>query len=228
MSNIKAIAFDLDDTLLDTTRLIVPQAATAACLQLIKAGLTLDLDKCMKLRQELAKSMSHKEIFPYIALHYGVNSTQAIQSAIKCFYKPEVPKNLAPFQDALANILELKSHYSIYLVTSGDFETQTKKIHSMKIEHLFQDIYIVDSLKNEKKTNAFLKIITKQKIMPAELLSFGNRLSSEIRDAKKIGAMTCYFAYGEHFGEIPKISEDYPDFTIYNHKDFISVCKLSI
>lgn len=228
MNKIKAIAFDLDDTLLDTTRLIVPKAATNACLKLINAGLTLNLDKCMKLREELAKSMSHKEIFPHIANLYGVDSKQAIQGAIDSFYKPEIPDNLYPFPEALQNIHNLKSEFAIYLVTSGDFLTQTKKIESMKIQHLFQKIYIVDSLKNEKKSSAFLDIIKNQNINPEQLLSFGNRLSSEIRDAKKIGAVTCYFAYGEHFGEKPQLQEDYPDYTIDDHKDFISVCKLTI
>lgn len=228
MSKIKAIAFDLDDTLLDTTNLIVPKAATNACLQLINAGLTLSLDKCMKLREELAKSMSHKEIFPHIAHQFGIESEIAIQSAIDCFYKPEIPENLIPFPDALRNILRLKSKYAIYLVTSGDFSTQTKKINSMKITDIFKKVFIVDSLRNQKKSNAFIEIIENERITPIELLSFGNRLSSEIRDAKKIGATTCYFAYGEHFGETPQMPEDHPDYTIFEHKDFISTCKLEI
>lgn len=228
MNKIKAIAFDLDDTLLDTTNIIVPKAATNACLSLINGGLTLELDKCMKLREELAKSMSHKEIFPHIARQYGVTSTEVIGKAIEHFYQPEVPDNLPVFSAAIKNLNLLKNAYSLYLVTSGDFETQSKKINSMKISHYFKKIFIVNSLKNEKKSNAFSEIIKTEQIHPQQLLSFGNRLSSEIRDAKKLGATTCYFAYGEHFGEKPQVPEDYPDFTIDKHEDFIQICKLDI
>ncbi|MCX7978019.1 MAG: HAD hydrolase-like protein, partial [Bdellovibrionaceae bacterium] len=62
---------------------------------------------------------------------------------------------------------------------------------------------------------------------PAQkLLAVGNRLSQEIRLAKRLGAQTCYMKYGEHVGEIPRLPEDHPDYTITHLNQLIPVCGL--
>ncbi len=120
----------------------------------------------------------------------------------------------------------LKDKYSLYLVTSGDLETQKNKVKALGIEPYFKKIIICNSLKEETKRSAFQTIIKENKIKPWQMLSIGNRLSSETREAKKCGALTCHFAFGEHSGEIPIEPEDRPDFTITQHSDLISTCRL--
>ena len=64
---IRSIAFDLDDTLLDTTGLLVPQASQDAFQILIDAGLRLDLKTCEDYRLSLIKTISHKDVFKKLA-----------------------------------------------------------------------------------------------------------------------------------------------------------------
>ena len=84
----------------------------------------------------------------------------------------------------------------------------------------------MDGMKKERKRQAFSEIIEALKINPSELLSIGNRLSQEIRDAKELGATTCYFKFGEHIGESPKSHLENPDFTIEKHSELIATCHL--
>ncbi len=227
MSLVKVIAFDLDDTLLDTSGLLVPRAAERACQAMLNAGLQCTLEQCLTDREILAKELSHREIFAQIASKYGAtNSSSAIEGALKEFYNPQIPDQLPLLPGALKNLEILKDRYSLYLVTMGSLPAQQKKIQSLGIASFFKEIFILDSFKGERKETAFRKIIAQENILPWQLLSVGNRLSSEIRDGKICGGQTCYFAYGEHVGEHPAVPEDQPDVTIFSHKELLSACAL--
>lgn len=224
---IRTIAFDLDDTLLDTSSILIPSAAKRACERMIEAGLQCPLNDCLQMRQELSVANSHKEIFSRIIERYGAERPQvALAEAIDAFYNPFVPAHLPLLSGALENLEKLKHKYNLYLVTMGSQEGQNKKIQSLDIEKHFKKIFIVDSLSGNRKESAFREILREEGHEPASLLSVGNRISSEIRDGKKVGAQTCYFAYGEHAGEKPQVPEDYPDFTIHHHRELISRCGL--
>ncbi len=227
MKKYKAIAFDLDDTLLDTTNLLVPMASRNACLAMIAEGLQCDVEICHQMRQDLSNQMSHPEIFEKIVKTFGCkNEKTAIAKAIQTFYSPEIPLRLPLMSGAEQNLQSLQGHYKLFLVTMGNFKTQQKKIQSLGISKYFKEAFIVDGLKGERKEMAFKKILQQENIRPDELLSIGNRLSSEIRDGKKCGAETCHFSYGEHEGETPQTSFDHPDFTITEHKELIKTCAL--
>lgn len=227
MSTLKSIAFDLDDTLLDTSSLLVPLASQRACEAMINAGVCISLEECMRLRHEWAPNLSHTEIFTKIVNQYGTNTPgKAVHDALEQFYNPEVPAVLPLMAGATENLIHLKEQYNLYLVTMGSHDAQVQKIKALGIEKFFKKIYILNGFIGEKKEFAFRDILSTEGHSPAELLSIGNRLSSEIRDAKKLGATTCYFAHGEHVGEEEVYPEDHPDHTIQYHKDLISACGL--
>lgn len=227
MKKYHSIAFDLDDTLLDTSGLLVPAAAKTACEAMIAAGLQCDLQTCLSEREVLAAQLSHTDIFHQIATKHGCTQPgKAVHDALEAFYNPVVPPTLPLLPEALNNLESLKENYSLYLVTMGSYKTQAQKVRSLGIEKYFEKVFILNGFIGERKQTAFQKILTSKNIKPTELLSVGNRLSSEIRDAKILGSETCYFAYGEHVGEKPQVAEDHPDYTIYHHEELIRVCGL--
>ncbi|MFS4459412.1 HAD hydrolase-like protein [Bdellovibrio sp. HCB2-146] len=227
MSGFRTLAFDLDDTLLDTSSLLVPLAARRSCEAMLAAGLRCSLEECMKMREELAPSFSHTEIFTKIVDRYGTNTKgRAIHDALDRFYNPEVPPTLPLLEGALENLETLSKMYTMYLVTAGSQEAQVKKVQALGIQKYFKGVYILNGFIGEKKETAFREILKIENHNPEALLSIGNRLSSEIRDGKRCGARTCYFAFGEHVGEKEEYPEDHPDFTITQHKDLIAACGL--
>ncbi|RYZ85808.1 MAG: HAD family hydrolase [Proteobacteria bacterium] len=220
MNRIKCIAFDLDDTLLDTSQLLVPAAARRACQEMLAAGVEATIEECLTWRAQMAAEHSHTEIFRlFIEQHACPNPELALQNALKAFYNPAVPSRLPLMEGAEQNLRELSKTFSLYLVTSGDPNAQMEKINALGISDYFKKIYIVDTFKDETKQQAFVDILSRENISPNELLSIGNRLSQEIRHAKMCGSQTCYFCYGEHVGERPVVREDYPDFTVYKHSE---------
>lgn len=224
---IHSIAFDLDDTLLDTTGLLVPQASQDAFQILIDAGLRLDLKTCEEYRLSLIKTISHKDVFKKLAHEHGTAATQAaVELANKAFYHPRLPQKLDLLPGALENLNNLRDKYNLYLVTAGFQDAQAAKIQSLGIGHYFKKVFVVNSLNSEKKFTAFKMILDSENIQPNELLCIGNSLSSEIKDARQIGAWACYFEFGEDRGAVPKEPQFQPHFHIKTHHELIAACQL--
>ena len=109
MAKYKSIVFDLDDTLLDTSGLLVPMAALRACQAMINAGLRCTLEEAMIMRHQLASELSHTEIFTQIVHRYGTNQGgKAVHDALEEFYNPEIPAVLPLMAGATENLLQLK------------------------------------------------------------------------------------------------------------------------
>ncbi|MBC7466534.1 MAG: HAD hydrolase-like protein [Bdellovibrio sp.] len=224
---IKAIAFDLDDTLLDTTGILVPKASAHAFQILINNGLRLTLAECQERRLQMIQTMSHKEVFRILADEFGNQQTvAAVPAAIAAFYEPQLPDTLPLLPGAIENIKELKDKYKLYIVTAGTESAQRSKAKSLGIEPYFEHIYVVNSLDKKRKEDAFLDIIKKNNLKNHELLCVGNSLSSEIFDAVKIGAIACYFEFGEERSVFPTDPKDQPHFRVRHHGELIAACKL--
>lgn len=227
MTSIKCIAFDLDDTLLDTSQLLVPLAARQACVAMMDNGVAGDIDTCLAWRASRAAEFTHQQIFQGFIDKYGSTTPNvALEAAMRAFYNPDVPPHLPLMEGAEENLRALSAKYTLFLVTSGEPAAQQKKIDALGVASYFRKIYLVNNFKKEEKKSAFLDILQTENIQPEELLSIGNRLSQEIRHAKLCGAKTCYFCHGEHVGEQPTQREDYPDYTIFKHSEFIRACGL--
>lgn len=168
---LKAIVFDLDDTLLDTTRFLIPIARTPA------------------------------------------------------FYE-RIRKPLPLMDGAKENLDYLVRKYPLYLLTMGNVESQKAKVKSLAIEDYFQDFFFADPTLTETKEQYFKKLVKILKLQPDEFMSIGNRRSTDIREAKLAGGITCLFKYGEHFNEEVLMPEDLPNFEITHHKQLIEICKL--
>lgn len=224
---IRSIAFDLDDTLLDTTGLLVPKASQEAFQILIDAGLTLDLKACEQQRLNLIKTISHKDVFKKLAHEHGTAATQAaVELANKAFYHPQLPDKLDLLPGALDNLNILGKKYNLHLVTAGFQDAQAAKVQSLGIAHYFKKIIVVNSLNSEKKFTAFKMILDHDNIKANELLCIGNSLSSEIKDARQIGAWACYFEFGEERTAFPTDPELQPQFRVKTHKEIIPACQL--
>lgn len=224
---IKVIAFDLDDTLLDTSGLLAPAATREAFDTMIKAGLKLNLEECEKLRVEWIKEISHRDVFEKLALHHGTADTRlAAEMATQLFYEPRLPQKLPLLEGARENLDYLKKKYSLYLVTAGTEDAQLRKVKALGVENDFKEIFVVNSLKKNRKKAAFLEIIEKNQIQPQELLCIGNSLTSEIRDAIEIQALSCYFEFGEDRGTLTNDPLLKPTYHIRQHSELITTCRL--
>lgn len=168
---IKVIAFDLDDTLLDTTSLLLPIAGLPSFFERIAQPL--------------------------------------------------------PWMTGAEDLVRrLKKKYRLALVTQGDPKVQQQKVKSIGLQDHFEKIYYVNSAAGEIKKNSFQSILTDFRVSPDELLSIGNRRSTDIKWAKILGAHTCLFNYGEHRHEEASSEDEIPEFEIDRLEDLEHKCRL--
>ncbi len=225
--SIKTIAFDLDDTLIDTTGILIPEASLSVFNHMKMYGLSISYSDYEHLRLKKIKEISHKDYFHYLAKNFGTDQTlNCVDKAVQLFYHPTLPKNLILLPQAHEVLKYCSEKYSLYAVTAGFFEAQIAKIKHLNIESFFKKIYVVNSLNDEKKFHAFQKIIEFENIKSQELLCVGNSLSSEIQDGKLIQAKTCYFEFGEDRGKSMHDPAYKPDYHIKNLSEFIKTCQL--
>ena len=171
MSTVKHLIFDLDDTLLDTTGLLIP-----------------------------------------------------IKDTPEFFKKIESELPLMP--GALQNLMQLKSKYHLHLLTQGRPHLQAIKLKSLAIEPFFETVTIIDPAQQQSKADYFKKFKESCGCQPDQVISIGNRKSTDLGPAKEVGFKTCWFAYGEHVSEPEMNFSEKPDFIIYNHFEMIKVCQL--
>ena len=95
------LIFDLDDTLIDTTCLIVPQAAKKSCEALVGGGVQASLEQLLIRRKVLAVGLSHSKIFPNLPANLGSNQIQQSINKKKLSRKRSIsftiPKSPRPF-----------------------------------------------------------------------------------------------------------------------------------
>jgi FMN phosphatase YigB (HAD superfamily) len=197
------IIFDLDDTLFDTNGLLVAPAFKEAAEAMIISGLTAGISDCITFRKEWSAHGQRSNVFEEMVKAFGVRDSRSpkevSQAGFDAFHNREIKESITLFPDAL-NVLEyLKGKHELYLVTLGGVTTQKKKVKLLHLEGFFKKIFYVDVEKERTKLKAFGEILASNPLLSAEKhLSVGNRIDSEIRDAKQLGFQTILVVRGEY------------------------------
>lgn len=238
------LIFDLDDTLLDTYNLLIPQAVNKAAQKFkqITELQDLPLTDFSTAWNVLHISYSGRDLFEKIVIQLleknknlstSAKSTESSLTAqnitdlvYESFLKPDLPEKLQLPKETHDLLHRLQQRYKLILVTQGILVSQQAKIIKLDITHYFKNIYIVNSTLGESKTEAFKKVLTLENQAPEKFLSIGNRLSHEIAMAKKLEMKTCHIDIGEHKDEKPTNIYEIADWTIYSLLELEGTCQL--
>lgn len=224
------LVFDLDDTLLDTYGLLVPRASRDACQAMISAGLDTDLETCLRVREELGRTGGRGDTYGEIVARFGVrgeaNAADVAARGSDAFYNRRVTGDLSLFPGAREMLRDLKSRYGLHLVTASQEKTQHSKIEALKLGELFDSIHVIDYRTGRRKGDAFAAIQHFSKAPAEKHLSIGNRLESDIADAKRLGWTTCWVRYGEHADDRPQNEFERADYEIDRIEELVAACRL--
>ncbi len=227
---IKAIFFDLDDTLFDTYGQLVETAIRESCEVMVQAGLNAEVESCIKKRRAFYIEMPRKNLYQELVSHFGVTSDSAPEKVAvageNAFYEREIESTISLFSGAKNLLQSLETKYQLYLVTAGDVNTQKQKVKHLGIAPFFRHIYYVDVRKGETKKQAFRQAASENFYKFEDCLSVGNRIDHEIAEAKELGMHTCYIKHGQYVYLSPRRPEEIPDFTIDKIRDLITTCQL--
>ena len=218
---IKAVIFDLDNTLIDFMRM-KKISCDAAISAMIDAGLNVDKEKAMR------------ELF-YLYDKYGLEEKTIFQKLLKKLTKRinyEVLASgivayrrvrtgfLEPYPHVAEVLFELKRRgIKLAIVSDAPRLKAWIRLVTMKLNHIFDVVVTFDDTKEMKPgTKPFLFAFEKLKLKPYECLMVGDRPERDIKGAKKLGMMTCFARYGN-----PKAKPLGADYEINDIKELLEI-----
>ncbi len=193
---IKAIIFDLDDTLYDCSGTLVLKSRKLAA-KIISKAVKCSETEALKLQLELEDRLGPKaDIFHKIANQYNLpeDFCEEISNTINTL---EVEGAIL-FPGTMASIDELKrTGYKLFLVTFGNREIQEKKIKVLDLESAFDEIIITENPLGKEK--CFKEILAKYGLEPEQVLCVGDKIKDEIEVGKRLGMSTALMKHGRHY-----------------------------
>lgn len=230
-SQIEHVVFDLDDTLLDTSQQLIPRATREACEAMIDAGLRTTVEQALKACRDREVHTSRQDLFMSLVKKFGVDEgvdgLRVASVGHHAFYNRKVDEDISVFPGVNELLKELRAQgYRVHLVTQGHRATQEEKIQKLGIGSAFESISHVDPSRGERKGEAFRKLMTATGAPPSHYLSIGNRVDTDISEAKDLGWKTCWMKYGEYRFLTPSRTNEKPDFTIASLAELIDTCQL--
>ena len=211
---IKAIIFDLDDTVYDCTGLLVGAARRRAAKAMVEAGLPMSAGEAYKLQNTIVGKYGPSSlVFDEIAKMYGMNHS-LVECALKAYNSDEV-SDIEPFPDVIPTLRQLRlEKYKLFLVTMGVHGRQEKKLEQLGISPYFDAIVVNDQEVGLLLEDCFRGLLQRYNLLPGEVAVVGDRVGAELRVAKTMGMSAIQMLHGRFKVETPNNDSEKPDYKI--------------
>lgn len=199
LRNIKVIIFDLDDTLYDCSGTLVLRGRKKVSKTLSKL-INCSEDDAYKLQVKVDEELGAKaNIYENIVSQYNLPPYQA-QELLEEFIHIDIA-DITLFPCVIDTLMYLKKQgYRLILVTSGENQTQRKKIEALGLNgNYFEEILIAERNKGNTKKICFQYIIQKYNAKPGEIVCIGDKIEDELTAAQSLGIITIMFEHGRHY-----------------------------
>ncbi len=222
----KAIIFDLDDTLYDCTGSLLEASRKRAAKVMVKAGLPCTEEEAYLMQKELSEKYGpYYLVFNEMAKKFGC-SDNFVDSALKAYNSNEV-SDIKLFPDVIPTLKKLAlEKYKLFLLTIGIHERQQKKIELLKLEPYFDKIIINDQEVGLLMEDCFEEIVKKYALNPRNVVAVGDRVRAELRIAKSMGMVTVQMLHGRFKVESASDDSNKPDYKIKRIFQLSTVLKL--
>src|SRR3989344_2091576 len=218
MGRIKAIKFDLDDTLLDNAPLM-DSSLRQGIAAMIAKGFKVDIDEALVVIKKIIEKDARKDKFLELARHYGQKDLKLIEQGRKAYATADI-KELVHFSGVAETLALLHATFTLVLVTQGNPAQQRKKIALLGISHYFDHILTPHT---GEKEQAFRESMNLLKLTADEILIVGDRIDAEIKMGNKLGMTTVRILQGKYSRLSPEHELEKPDFTIKEIKEVIAI-----
>ena len=222
----KAIIFDLDDTLYDCTGSLLEASRKRAARAMVNAGLPSTEEEVYLLQKELSeKHGPYYPVFNEISNKFNMGH-ELVRSALKAYNSNEVT-DIQLFPDVVPTLKKLaQEKYKLFLLTTGIYERQYKKIELLNLKPYFDEIIINDQEVGLLMEDSFEAIVRKYSLSPQNVVVVGDRVRGELRIAKSKGMVTVQMLHGRFKNETTYDSSNKPDYKIKRFFQLPTLLKL--
>jgi len=200
---IKAVVFDLDNTLVDFM-LMKRQAVDAAIHAMRDAGLKLPVDEIRKRIDEIyeVRGMEFQTVFDELLYNEFSKIDYKILSAGVLAYRRAREAALVPYPHVYMTLMELmKMHLKLAVVSDAPSKEAWLRLTYLNLHHMFDIVVTFDDTGERKPSpGPFKKVLERLNVQPAESLMVGDWAERDVVGAAQVGMKTVFARYGDTFG----------------------------
>ena len=202
---IKAVIFDLDNTLLDFMKM-KEYAVKAAIAGMIEAGLDIDDEesykKIVSIYQE--EGWENQQVFNYfLDRTVGEVNNKYLAAAIVA-YRRAREANLLLYPNVNHTLVELmKAGIKLAVVSDAPSREAWMRIYYLNLHHHFDFVLTFDDTNARKPSPIPFQMALKElKTEPSETLMVGDWPERDVAGANNLGIRSIFARYGDSFGTI--------------------------
>ncbi len=199
---IKAIVFDLDNTLVDFM-LLKNAAIDAAAIAMVDAGLHLSPEEILAKMNAIykAEGIEYQQVFDHLLKEELGEVDYKIMSAGIVAYRKAREAALKPYPGVLPTLIELiKMGIKLAVVSDAPSKEAWLRLSYINFQHFFDVVITYDNSRERKPSPVpFNLALTELGLKPNECLMIGDWAERDMVGAKKVGMKTVFARYGDTF-----------------------------
>ena len=199
---IKAVVFDLDNTLLDFMKM-KSVSINASVDGMIKCGMSIDKESSIEEIFNIYdnKGYEHQEVFnEFIINKIGSINYKYLAAAI-VEYKKAKEISLGLYPEVIPTLKKLQ-HMNLKLGIASDAPSREAwiRLYSLNIHNIFQDVVTFNDTGYHKPAKEpFIKISEKLNVSLNECMMVGDWPDRDVIGAKQLNMKTAFAKYGDMF-----------------------------
>ncbi len=225
---IRAVLFDLDNTIVDYIR-FKTTCINAAVKAMIREGLPLSVEESREIFIHIFKrtKMEERDIFQKF-LKLSINKVDPRLLAVGIVAYRRARANAYHVYPGIKKVLRyLKSRgIKVGIVTDAPRLKAWIRLVEIGLQNKFDVVVTYDDSKAEKPSKKpFLMALKKLGVRPEEAMFVGDNVDRDVVGSKRVGMTSVFAKYGEVLLFRRKKSTVEPDFTISRPTDIITILK---
>lgn len=208
MSQLKAIVFDMDDTLYPERDFVLSGFQAVAAWASVNLGISESIGSAT-LFQLYSEGVRNNTFDRWLTIH-GIE-TEIVPELLDIYRQH--PPNISPFPEAIDLLKTLAQSYQIGLVSDGYLAVQQRKWKALGLESFFDAVVFSDSLgrENWKPSMApFKLVLDRLNISPQFSVYIGDNPRKDFFGARQLGMYTIQFKHSRsEYGNLQPPSPDH-------------------
>ena len=221
---IKAIIFDLDNTLVDFM-LLKRAAVDAAINAMIDAGLNVTFEKAKERINSIydAEGIEYQQVFDRMLKEILGKVDYKIMSAGIVSYRKAREAALKPYPLVLPTLIELmKMGLKLAVVSDAPSKEAWLRLSYINFQHFFDVVITYDETRERKPSPVPFNMALKELDLRAdECLMIGDWAERDMVGAKSVGMKTVFARYGDTFNTVNPES----DYDIDSISELVEIIK---
>ena len=221
---IKAIIFDLDNTLLDFMKM-KSSSINAAVLGMINAGMNINKEKSIKEIYNIydTKGYEHQEVLnEFIVNNIGDINFKYLAAGI-VEYKKAKEESLNLYDDVIPTLNKLiDMNLNLGIVSDAPSREAWVRLYSLKLHNKFNEVVTFNDTGVYKPAKEpFIRIADKLNVELNECMMVGDWPDRDIKGASQVGMKTAFARYGS----TEKITDSGADHDLKSISELVNIIK---